>query len=86
MKTYLNIFPIFVYSNVLLSSLLVFKLAQSAGAVEYTDCTSAVGGKTPPQRVSWYDTKQSDGEVPVILLPGPLWPGVVAPDRALSMG
>ncbi len=43
--------------------------------------------------------KQSDGEVPVILgpwgirntpslplLPGPLWPGVVAPDRALSMG
>ena len=40
-----------------------------------------------------------DGEVPVILelsgmqstpsmpsLPGPLWPGVVAPDRVLSMG
>ena len=46
-----------------------------------------------------YDTKQSDGEVPSVLelwrmrstpslpsLPGPLWPGVVAPDRALSMG
>ena len=46
-----------------------------------------------------YDTKQSDGEFPVIpglwgirntpslpLLPGPLWPGVVAPDRVLSMG
>ena len=46
-----------------------------------------------------YDTKQSDGEVPVILelwgmwvtssfplLPGPLWPGMVAPDRVLSMG
>ena len=46
-----------------------------------------------------YDTKQSDGEVPAMLelwgmrstpslpsLPGPLWPGVVAPDRALSMG
>ena len=46
-----------------------------------------------------YDTKQSDGEVPVMLefwgmrstpllplLPGPLWPGVVAPDRALSIG
>ena len=45
-----------------------------------------------------YDTKQSDGEVPVIvelwgmrstlLLPslsGPLWPGVVAPDRVLFM-
>ena len=46
-----------------------------------------------------YDTKQSDGEVPAVLelwgtrstpslpsLPSPLWPGVVAPDRALSMG
>ena len=40
--------------------------------------------------------KQSDGEVPVMLelwrmqstpsLPGPLWPGMVAPDRVLSMG
>ena len=56
-------------------------------------------GVRPPLRVSWYDTKQSDGEVPAVLelwgmrstpslpsLPGPLWPGVVAPDRALSMG
>ena len=46
-----------------------------------------------------YNTKQSDGEVPVKLelwgmqsthslplLPGSLWPGGVAPDRALSMG
>ena len=46
-----------------------------------------------------YDTKQSDGEAPVVLelwgiwntsslplLPGPLWPGVVAPDWVLSMG
>ena len=46
-----------------------------------------------------YDTKQSNGEVPVMLelwemrnipslplLPGPLWPGVVALDGALSMG
>ena len=51
------------------------------------------------QGVSWYDTKQSDGEVPVILelwgmqstpslplFPGPLWPGEVAPDRVLDMG
>ena len=49
--------------------------------------------------MSWYDTKQSDAKATVILklwgmrstpslllLPGPLWPGVVAPDRALSMG
>ena len=48
----------------------------------------------PHNECTGYDTKQSDGEVPVILvlwgiqstpslpsLPGPLWPGVVAPDK-----
>ena len=52
-----------------------------------------------PNKCPGYDTKQSDGEVPVMQelrgtwstrslpsLPGPLWPRVVAPDRALSMG
>ena len=61
-------------------------LAQSAGAVEDTDCLG-------------YETKQSDSEVPVMLglwgmqstpslplLPGPHWPGVVALYRALSIG
>ncbi len=46
-----------------------------------------------------YDTKQSDGEVPVMLelwriqstpslsmLLGPLWPRVVVPERVLPMG
>ena len=46
-----------------------------------------------------YKAKQPDGEIPVMLelwemwstpslpsLPGPLWPRVVAPDRALSVG
>ena len=50
--------------------------------------------KTTPNECPGYDTKQSDGEVPGILelwgmrstsllssLPGPLWPGVVAPDK-----
>ena len=60
--------------------------ARSAGAVEYTDCISAEGIRLiPPYKCPWYDTKQSDGEVPVILelwemqstpslllLPGPL--------------
>ena len=36
-----------------------------------------------------YNTKQSDGKVLVIpslaSLPGPLWPGVVEPDRVLSL-
>ena len=58
------------------------------------------GCKILAQLVSWiYDTKQSDGEVPVMLglwriwstpslpsLPGPLLSGMVALDRALSMG
>ena len=52
-----------------------------------------------PNECSGYDAKQSDGEVPLILelwgrrstplmpsFPGPLWPGVVAFDRVLSMG
>ena len=69
----------------------VYTFAQSAGAVEDTDCFSA--------ECHGYDTKQSDGAVPAVLelwgmrstpslplLLGPLWPRVVAPDRALSMG
>ena len=71
-------------------------LTQSAGAVEYINCTSA---NPLPNECLGYDTKQSDGEGPVILklwgmrstpslpLPlGPPWLGVVAPDRVLSMG
>ena len=73
----------FIYMNVGLLNIL---FAQSARGVEYTECPG-------------YDTKQSDGEVPAVLelwgiwstpslssLPGPLWPAVVASDRALSMG
>ena len=72
--------------------------AQSAAAVEYIDCTSAEGNESPNE-CPGYDIKQSDGEVPVMLelwtmrstpslpsLPGPLGPGVVAPDRVLFMG
>ena len=58
------------------------------------------GVRPPPlHECPGYNTKQSDGEVPVMLgpggmqstpllplLPGLLWPGIVAPDRALSMG
>ena len=62
--------------------------AQSTGVVEYTDCND------PANESPGYDTKQSDGEVPVMLelwgmrstpslplLAGPLWPGMVAPDK-----
>ena len=56
-------------------------------------------GVSPTNHCPGYDTEQSDGEVPAMLelwgmrsspslplLPGPLWPELVAPDRALSMG
>ena len=70
-----------------------------AGAVQYADCTSAKGKASPSNECTGHDTKQSDGEVSDMmglwemlskpsfpLLPGPLWSGMVAPDRALSIG
>ena len=61
--------------------------------LQNTPTTPLQRGKTPG-----YDTKQFDSEVPLMLelqgmestpslslLPDPLWPGVVAPDRALSI-
>ena len=65
----------------------------------YTDCISAEGWALPPNECPGYNTKQSDSEILVMLdlwgmlstpslpsLLGPLWSGVVAPDRVLSMG
>ena len=56
-------------------------------------------GSPPPKEYPGYDTKQSRDEVPVMLelwvmwsapllpvLPGPLGPGLGAPDKVLSMG
>ena len=75
------------HTNIHTNTHIYIFIAQSAGAVEYTD------------ECPGYDTKHSDGEVLAVLelwgmwstpllssLPGPLWPGVVAPDRALSIG
>ena len=64
-----------------------------------------MGGVLPPGLVQYcsqhsvHDTKQFDGEGPVMFvlwgmqstpslpsLPGPLWPGVVVPDRVLFTG
>ena len=70
-----------------------FHLAQSAGPLQRC--------KTPPPTNEYpgYDNEQSDAEVPPMLelwemrstpslpsLPDPLWLGVVALDRVLSMG
>ena len=59
--------------------------AQSAGAVEYTDFSAERVRPPSPNECPGYDTKQSDGKVPVMLkfwgmwstslllsLPGPL--------------
>ena len=88
-----------IYLSIYLSGWLVFHristIAPLAGAVEYTDCCSAEGYDPPTHthnEYPGYDTKQSDGEVPVmqstpsqLLLSGPPWPRVVAPDSILSM-
>ena len=73
-------------------------MAQSAGAAEYIGSISAEG-EDSSNACPRYDTKQSDGKVPVMLkawgmwrkpslssLPGPYFPGVVTPDWVLSMG
>ena len=73
-------------------------MAQLVGAAENTDCFSADGEDPRPNEFTGYDTQQSGGEASVMLeiwglqstpsllsLTGPLWPGVVAPDRVLSM-
>ena len=56
-------------------------------------------GKDPANECPGYDTKKSDGEVPVMLglwgmrstpslpsLPGPLWPRMVAPNKGPIYG
>ena len=71
-------------------------MAQSAG-LQNTPIALCRGVRLS-QQVSWYDSKQSDGESPEMLefwgirtTPSLksflflLWPGVVAPDKVLSM-
>ena len=73
-------------------------MAQSAGAAKYTDCFSAEG-QNSPNECPKFDTKQSDGEAPLMLelcgmwsthllplLLRPLWTGMVTLDRVLHMG
>ena len=72
-------------------------MAQSVGAIEYTDAISAEG-KTPHE-CPRHDTELSEDNASVMLtlwgmwsipslplLPGPFWVWVVAPERVLSMG
>ena len=75
----------------------MFLITRLGGVVNYIDCFSAEG--MARNECLGYDTKQSDGEIPVMLelcgmlstpllplLPGPLWPGVVALDMGPIYG
>ena len=65
--------------------------------VKYSDCTNAEGYDAPPNECLDYVIKQSDGVARVLeilgmlsttsllLLPGPLWQGVVASNRFLGL-
>ena len=68
--------------------------------LQNTPTSSLQRGKNPRNNeCPVYDSKQSDGEVSVMLelwrmqiapslpsLPSPLWPGVIAPETAQAMG
>ena len=71
-----------------------YLLVQLAVSVEYADCTCR-GVRPSPMSVLFMTLNNlmvmlelrgmlSTPALP--LLPGPLWPGMVAPDRALSLG
>ena len=64
-----------------------------------TTITTTPRAPDTPKECPGYDTKQSDGEIPVMLelwemlgthslqsLTGPLWLSVMAPNRDISMG
>ena len=70
-------------------------IVELAGAVEYIDCIFTEG-QDITYKCPWYDIKQSDGEVPVMLglwrmwsttslSSSSLWFSVEAPDSVLSM-
>ena len=76
--------------------MLVWKLYN---VLQNTPTAPVQRSKTPNNECPRYVIKQSDGEIPVMVklwkmgntpllpsLPGPLWPGVRAPDRVISIG
>ena len=72
--------------------------AQSAEAVEYTNCITAEEYDPPSNEGPEYEIKQSDGKPPVTLelweirstpslpsLPDSLWPRAIAPDSVIEV-
>ena len=89
----------FLYQAIQFSQAVLIQLCPVGWSCRIHRLLLCRGVRSPPNECPEYDTKQSDGEVLAMLelwgmrstpslpsLPGPLWPGVVAPDKALSMG
>ena len=99
LKTYCSAQSICIKQEYFVNRITIVKLAQSTG-VEIHRLLLCRGVRPPTTyKCPAYDTKQSDGVISMMhellgmrstpslpFLPGPLWPGVVAPDRALPMG
>ena len=86
-------------SKICLNEFWCLIFGQLTGAVKYSNCISAEGWDPPtPIKYPEYDIKPSDDEASalqlweiwrtssLLLLPGPLWPWMVALDGVLSMG
>ena len=89
----------FLFLIFILDSTVIHSTTRKTRAYTYTNLGCRIHrlflckGVRPPQTIPGYNTKQSDNDVPVMLelwgmpsRPSSLWPGVVAPDRALSIG
>ena len=61
-------------------------VAQSVGAVEYTNCISEYDIKQSDNKLLAWETWEMWSTPSLPLLPGPLWPGVLAVNRVLSVG
>ena len=98
-NTYKNVLKTLIIQGVLVPARVPFMGRIELFQNYFAQSTGAVECRITPNECPGYDTKQSDGEVPAVLelwgmrstpslelLPGLLWPSVVAPDRALSMG
>ena len=101
MYTYIYIF-IYIYICIYIYIYIYIYINIHSIYNKIVDCPISFGCRIcrlhHPNKCPRYDTKQFDGEVPVMLellgmwstlslpsLPGPLWPRVVAPDKTLFM-
>ena len=95
-RNYFYLITIFCLYTYILSQVTNKDITQSVGAVEYTDCISTEG-EDSPNECPVCDIKPYEGKAPAFeiwemwdtpslpLILVPLWPGIVALDRILSV-